>query len=227
MSALSTMIAMTMSFTNKVAPSIAAPAALHPLTYLPFHLASHHMVARTFPHKHVTYPLHLAFTLVQYAVEHYIEEVATLAALNKAFVAVAVGVVTPYTYYRAFKLSTHRASVWAALGVFMAALVVFKGLDLGFPKDDPADQAAANLDRAHSLWHLLIHCILIVNGLLLSYGVSWDAQIRKAEVASSVPSSPGSTAHSTLSLSRRAAKEAGCVPRGPFHAQWPKNAKAA
>jgi len=226
MSALSAMLTATMSFAKKFTPSsvssAATPAALHPLIYLPFHLASHHMVARTFPHKHITYPLHLAFTLVQYAIEHYIEDVTTLAAFNGAFVAVAVGLVTPYTYYRAFKLTTHKASVWAALAVFVVALIVFKGLDIGFPKDDPAEQAAANLDRTHSLWHLLIHCILLVNGLLFSYGISWNAK-----EATPVPSSPGSTTHSTLSPSRRATKEVDCVTHGTFRAQWPKNIKAA
>lgn len=225
MSTLITITTATMTFFKKTVPSVASatvPNALHPLTYLPFHLASHHMVARTLPHKHVTYPLHLAFTLVQYAVEHYIEEVPTLAAFNGAFVGIAVGLVTPFTYYRAFKLTTHKASVWAALAVFVVALIVFKGLDLGFPKDDPAEQAAANLDFAHSLWHLLIHGILIVNGLLLSYGISWNAR-----VATSVPTSPGSIAHSTLSPSRRTRKEAECLPHGAFRAQWPKKAKAA
>merc|ERR1719353_675797 len=105
METMATMQTISMLNFNR-APAAAAPVkgqALHPLTFLPFHLLSHHLVARVFPNKAVTYPLHLAFALTQYVIEHYIEEVPTLASFNGALVAFAVVGITPYYYYRAWK----------------------------------------------------------------------------------------------------------------------------
>jgi len=219
--------AFLLNFKHSAPAPVAEPAALHPLTYLPFHLLSHHLVARVFPNKAITYPAHLAFALTQYVIEHFIEEVPTLAAANGALVAAAIFLITPYYYYRAFKHTrSSKSLVWAGLAVFLVALPVFKGLDQGFPKDDPVEQAAANRDQAHSYWHLLIHAILLVNGALVSYGVPWNSdapQTLKANGADGanvgVPASP---AHSTLSPLRRRTAEQGCSPT-----KWPTRVKGA
>lgn len=186
------------------------PAALSPLVFLPFHLASHHMTARVFPHKHITYPLNLAFTLVQFAVEHYTSSVPSLAALNAALVNVAL-LVAVYHYRTAFKQTVaSKRLIWAGLALFLGGFIVFKGIDVGVPKDDPNDQIVANEDRTHSLWHLGLHVLLLVSGCLTSYGVPWARpESKKLELA--VPSSP---AHTTRSPNARS-----------FKAAWPKPAK--
>merc|ERR1711988_1470659 len=75
----------------------------------------------------------------------------------------------PYTYYRALKTTQGpKWLIWAGLAIFLIALPVFKGLELGFPKDTPEEQAVANLDRTHSLWHLVLHVVVLINGLMVS-----------------------------------------------------------
>jgi len=174
----------------KKAPAVAdaAPQALHPLTYLPFHLVGHHLTARLFPYKRITYPAHLIFAVSQYCVEHYSAEFPSVAALGPALVGIALSM-APYIYYRAFKTTEGpKALVWAALASFLPILFVFKGLELGFPKDTPEEQAVANLDRAHSLWHLLLHVLLLGNQLLVSCGVPWSP--KADQPAALVPPSP-------------------------------------
>jgi len=160
--------------------------AVHPLVFLPFHLAGHHLTARVFPKKAVTYPAHLALTIVQYLSEHYSAELPELAQYGAVLVPIVLSLV-PYYYYRAFKHTTGpKWRVWAGLAMFVGALVTFKVLELlpGFPKDDPAEQALANQDVAHSYWHLFIHVMLLVNGLLVSACVPWNTE------ATLVPASP-------------------------------------
>jgi len=181
-------LALANPFVRK-APTVVESTALHPLTYLPFHLVGHHLTARTFPNKRVTYPLHLLFSLAQYATEHYSAEFPSVASFGPALVGIALAT-APYFYYRAFKTTTGPKSlIWAGLAVFLIALPVFKGLELGFPKDTPDEQAAANLDRTHSLWHLVLHMVVLVNGLVVSYGVPWTSPDQLA---------PASPAHTTL-----------------------------
>merc|ERR1719152_79192 len=201
-------LALSSPFARKAHAVVIEPAALHPLTYLPFHLT-----ARVFPNKKITYPAHLAFTLVQFAIEHYSAEFPSVAAFGPALVAVALGL-APYTYYRALKTTTGpKALVWAGLAVFLLALPVFKGLELGFPKDTPEEQAVANLDRTHSLWHLVLHAVILINGLMVSYGVPWTAS-RPEQLA------PASPAHTTRG--RRAGfKTDACSPTRDY-----KGAKA-
>merc|ERR1719271_2233771 len=159
-------LALSSPFMRKAPEAIVTQTALHPLTFLPFHLISHHLTARVFPNKRVTYPAHLAFTLVQFTIEHYSAEFPSVASFGPALVGV------------------------------LLALPVFKGLELGFPKDTPEEQAAANLDRTHSLWHLVLHGILVLNGLMVSYGVPWTLQAEQ-------PLVPSSPAHSTRALPRQ------------------------
>jgi hypothetical protein len=180
--------------------------ALNPLVYLPFHLLGHHLTARLLPHKRVTYPAHLVFTLLQYIVEHYTAEFPSIAAMGPALVALALAM-APYIYYRAFKTTLRpKAQVWAALSLFFVSLGVFKGLELGFPKDTPEEQAIANLDRTHSLWHLLVHVVVLVIQVLVAFGVRWNP---KADVVL-VPPSPK---HSTTRTTRLA--EMPCSPHSP------------
>ena len=199
--------------------------ALHPLVYLPFHLAGHHMTARAFSHKPVTYPLHLAFSLMQFTVEHFSAEFPTLASANGALVAITVSLVPVFYYCAYHKTTGPKSHVWLAIGMFLITLPVFQGLELGFPKDDPTEQAAANLDPVHSYWHLVLHVVITVNLLVATYHVPWHP---KAEVE--VPASPG---HSTLAQLRT--NEAGfgvpdspCSPRKrpasatPGGRLWPK-----
>merc|ERR1719473_414453 len=183
-------LALSSPFMRKAPEAVVTQTALHPLTFLPFHLISHHLTARVFPNKRVTYPAHLAFTLVQYAIEHYSAEFPSVASFGPALVGVALAL-TPYVYYRALKTTTGpKALIWAGLAIFLLALPVFKGLELGFPKDTPEEQAAANLDRTHSLWHLVLHAVILVNGLMVSYGVPWTTS--QPELLA-----PASPAHTT------------------------------
>lgn len=184
------LVALTNPFVRKApAAAIIEASALHPLTYLPFHLAAHHLTARVFPNKKLTYPAHLLFTIAQYTTEHYSIEFPSVAAFGPALV-VAAFALLPYTYYRAFKTTTGpKWLIWAALALFLLAVPVFKGLELGFPKDTPEEQAAANRDRTHSLWHVVLHMVGLINGLMVSYGVPWTSS-RPEQL---VPASPAHT----------------------------------
>ena len=96
--------------------------------------------------KKFTYPAHLLFTLVQYAIEHFSAEFPSVAALGAILVPIAISM-APITYYCAYKKTTGpKSHIWAAVAIFLVTLPLFKGLELGFPKDDPAEQAQANLD---------------------------------------------------------------------------------
>lgn len=183
--------------------------ALHPLVYLPFHMAGHHMTARCFSHKKVTYPLHFIFSLVQYMVEHFSAEFPTIAALNGALVAITISM-APVFYYCAYHKTTGPKSlVWLGVAMFFVILPTFKGLELGFPKDDPAEQAQANLEAAHSYWHLLLHVALASMQLVVTYHVPWSPKAETVEV-------PVSPAHSTLSRIARERSEMGCgAPDSP------------
>merc|ERR1719271_1929402 len=186
-------LALSSPFMRKAPEAIVTQTALHPLTFLPFHLISHHLTARVFPNKKVTYPAHLVFTLVQYTIEHYSAEFPSVASFGPALVGIALAL-APYTYYRAFKTTTGpKALIWAALAVFLLALPVFKGLELGFPKDTPEEQAAANPDRTHSLWHIVLHVVVLLNGLMVSWGVPWTA----TQPEQSEQLAPASPAHTT------------------------------
>lgn len=202
-----------------------SPAALSPLTYLPFHLVGAHLTARMLPHKHITYPVQMAFGVTQFVVEHYSAEVPSVAAFGPLLVGLLL-LQAPYVYYRAFKYTEGtKAYVWAALATFPLILFFFKGLELGFPKDTPEEQAEANLDRTHSLWHLLLHCVLFLNQLAVSKGMPWTP---KAERAALVPPSPK---HNTRRNVPSAALEVPCSPQSAKKriggvGNWPK-AKAA
>jgi len=219
-------------FLCKVNAAVVAPAtaALHPLIFLPFHLISHHLTARTFANKKYTYPAHLALTLAQYTAEHFSAEFPTLAEYGAMLVPIALSLV-PYYYWRAFKNTTGPKSlVWGGLAVFFLALPIFKGLELGFPKDDPAEQALANEDRSHSLWHLLLHCVLLANGLLVSWYVPWSPSkdVNTEAVNTKGPMVPSSPTHRTLRV-RGSALNSDCAPspKGSFKAHWPAKPKAA
>lgn len=174
---------------------------------------SHHLTARTFPNKRFTYPLHLAFTIVQYLIEHFSAEFPSVASSGPALVGIALSI-APYTYYRAFKTTTGpKALIWAGLAVFLISLPLFKGLELGFPKDTPAEQAIANMDRTHSLWHLVLHVVILINGAMVSYGVPWSPQVEQL-----VPSSP---AHKTRGQAKSLQADA-CSPTRAIKNDWSK-----
>ena len=96
----------------KKAPKIVVEeaAALHPLTYLPFHLIGAHLTARLMPKRHISYPAQFAFGIGQYAVEHYSAEFPSVAAMGPLLVLVALSQ-APYVYYRAFKLTEGTTSL--------------------------------------------------------------------------------------------------------------------
>jgi len=204
-------------------------AALSPLTYLPFHLLGHHLTARVLPHKKYTYPAHLLFSVTQYCVEHFSGELPSVAAIGPILVVATISM-APYSYHRAFKHTEgSKAFVWAAMLSFLPILFVFKGLELGFPKDTGEEQAIANLNREHSLWHLLLHVAVLGNQLMMSCGVPWSTKDAESETLL-VPPSP---AHTTLSAQRQgtAFVEEACSPqsakkRAGFAGNWAK-AKAA
>jgi len=159
---------------------VSEAAALHPLTYLPFHLIGHHLTARLFPSRSITYPLHLVFALAQYAVEHYNEEFPSVAAMSPLLVAIGLSL-APYSYYRALKVTEGpKWLIWLALGTFLFVVPFFKHNELGFPKDTPAEQAVANKDYTYSMWHLCIHCIGLVTQLMVAYGVPWEQKVKSA-----------------------------------------------
>lgn len=174
------------------------PTALHPLVFLPFHLASNHLSARVFPAKSITYPALLAFNLLQYSVEHFSGELPTLAAMGPVLVLITLAL-GPLSMYYAYKrtLGSKRLVV-SAIAAFPVLLAFFKGLEFGFPKDDPADQAIANQDFVHSVKHLLLHITLVVHGLALSCGVPWEADDGEQALAAAAsprakPNSPART----------------------------------
>merc|ERR1719258_432514 len=87
--------------------------------------------------------------MTQYCVEHFSAELPSVAAFGPLLVAMTLGM-APYIYYRALKATEGpKALIWAAIAMFPVMLGVFKGLELGFPKDTPEEQAVANLDRTH------------------------------------------------------------------------------
>merc|ERR1711998_129047 len=162
-----------------------------------------------FDNKHITYPAHLAFSLVQYTVEHFSAEFPTLASLNGLLVVITVAL-APFTYYKAWNKTTGpKILVLAAIASFPIILGVFKGLELGFPKDDPAQQALANLDRMHSLWHVALHVAVLLNGMLTTAYVPWSAS-----GAALVPGSPKATTKKATSQWPGSAAQ-DCAPSSP------------
>lgn len=183
---------------SKTSTATASIGALHPLTYLPFHLASHHLTARNFSAKKFTYPAHLLFTLVQYAIEHFSAEFPSVAALGAILVPIAISM-APITYYCAYKKTTGpKWHIWAAVAIFLVTLPLFKGLELGFPRDDPTEQAQANLDPTHSYWHLVLHVVILLNGILTTYHVPWSAAAAKPAKLVKLVETPASPKARTL-----------------------------
>lgn len=187
---------------------------LGPLVFLPFHLFQHHLIARCYPAKSVTYPLHLAFTVLQYLVEHFSAEFPTIASLNGLLVAIALST-GPLVFYCAYHRTTGpKSHVLAALAIFLVAVPVFKAFEFGFPKDDPAEQAQANLEVAHTWKHLVLHCVVVFMNVLTSYNVPWTpakALTPSSEMLSTKPTSP----------MRKLVPEEECSPRGKV-AGWGK-----
>merc|ERR1711918_4625 len=163
---------------------IMATTALHPLVYLPFHLASNHLSARIFPNRQFTYPALVAFTLLQYGVEHFGAELPTLASYNEVLVPIAIAI-GPLSYYFAHKRWSEarcpKYVLWLGIASFPFLLGFFKGFEFGFPKDDPMEQAAANLDPTHSYKHLILHIAILIQGAAVSYGVPWDVDCKGKE----------------------------------------------
>jgi hypothetical protein len=60
--------------------------------------------------------------------------------------------------------------------MFFAGLAFFGGLEIGLPKDTPAEQAVANLDPTHALWHLLLHTYLVMHAAVVTYNVPWETK---------------------------------------------------
>jgi len=194
---------------------------IHPLVFLPFHLATHHIVARTFKHaKPITYSLHLLLTLLQYGAEHFTEELPKLGELTAVLTPIALSVV-PYFFYCCYKRTAGPTShITASLLAFLVMAGVFQNLELGFPKDDPKDQVVANKDASHSHWHFLIHTLIITVYMVATKDVSAsEVPAIKEAMATTIPSSPK---HTTLSPSRRQVQvKDGCEPSA-FQATWPK-----
>lgn len=193
------------------------PTALGPLFFLPFHLVHHHLVARTFPNKPITYPLHLVFAILQYCVEHFSAELPSIAAYNQLLVGIAIGL-GPVFYYLAYHRTTGPKSfVWAGVAIFLVTVPLFKGLELGFPKDDPLEQAAANLNWVHSYWHLLFHSIVVGMQALTTYYVPWNPSGKLVTPSraslSTMPASPTPV---------RSMPNEACSPKRAVKAMWAK-----
>lgn len=170
---------------------------IHPIIFLPFHLLSNHLNARCLDAKHITYPALVMFTLVQFGAEHFTAELPMLASLNAPLVPIAI-LTLVYTYYKAYKKTEGpKALVVASFVVFFAVFAAFTVLNVGLPKDTPAEQAKANLDAAHSCWHLVLHIALLFSGLMMSVYVPWTS----TPALPTVPASPKlSTRTSSQSL---------------------------
>lgn len=166
-------------------------------------------------------PAHIALHR-QYFAEHYTEELPKLGALSPILTPMAI-LVNFYFYYCCFKKTAGpKSHVTASLIGFFVAAGIFAGLELGFPKDDPKDQILANKDATHSHWHFLVHTIVLALMMLASKDVTDEAAAPAKIMATAVPSSPK---HTTLSPSRRQAKD-GCEPKAFNKAAWP-HVKAA
>merc|ERR1719238_1071806 len=210
-------------FAKKATPAIIEAPALHPLVFLPFHLIGHHLTARLLPNRRVTYPLHFIFAMTQYCVEHFSAELPSVAAFGPLLVAITLGM-APYIYYRALKATEGpKALIWAAIAMFPVMLGVFKGMELGFPKDTPEEQAEANLDRMHSLWHFVLHVAVLVNQLMVAYGVPWTP---KAERSALVPPSPAHTTRAAVRQFKTPTEEP-CSPQKRGVSRWAAKATKA
>merc|ERR1719488_129081 len=134
--------------------------ALHPIMFLAAHLTMFHLTARVFPKKQITYPLYLALSVLLFASEHLAAELPTLAEAGPAFGGLFF-LSIPCFFYCAFKKTAGpKALVWAGLALFLGAVPVFAGLELGVPKDVIAEQKLANFDPHYANWHMLLHAVI-------------------------------------------------------------------
>lgn len=133
--------------------------------------------------------MHCACHPSQFLAEHFCAELPTLGALAAPLTQLSIAVQVFFFYYNAHKKTKGPKSlVWAGVAMFFAGLAFFGGLEVGLPKDTPAEQAVANLDPTHALWHLLLHTYLVMHAAVVTYNVPWETK----EVTSTPPCSPSS-----------------------------------
>lgn len=121
--------------------------------------------------------MHCACHPSQFLAEHFCAELPTLGALAAPLTQLSIAVQVFFFYYNAHKKTKGPKSlVWAGVAMFFAGLAFFGGLEVGLPKDTPAEQAVANLDPTHALWHLLLHTYLVMHAAVVTYNVPWETK---------------------------------------------------
>ena len=93
----------------------------------------------------------------------------------------------------------------------------FKGFEFGFPKDDPMEQAAANLEVAHTWKHFVLHVVVMFMQLLASWNVPWSPAKAITPASENFSTKPTSPTHVRLTT------DEACSPKkGAAKAGWSK-----
>jgi len=191
------LVSTTEPATADVNPMLRSTGALHPFLFFVVHLGTAHLMARVLPAKDVAYPLFMAFNALQAAAEHFAAELPKLASAGPALG--AIGFLTiPLAYYFCFKKSTgSKALIWVSLALLPVTISI--GAMLGVvPPDDLADLQKANFDPSYTFGHMLVHVALIATFALATHAVPWSDDWPMATSDVSVPQSPRSPRHTTL-----------------------------
>jgi len=99
---------------------------------------------------------------VQGLIEHFADVLPTLAALGPPLVLVAIGLLGVHYWYAYQKMQDKKMAVAGFVG-YLVILVLFKGLELGFPKDSGPEQIVALEDELYSAHHVILHMCLVAN----------------------------------------------------------------
>jgi len=194
------LLSTTAPTTTHANPMLRSTGALDPFLFFVVHLCTAHLMARVLPAKDIAYPVFMALNALQAAAEHFAAELPKLASAGPALG--AIGFLTiPLVYYFSFKKSTRsKALIWASLALLLVALPI--GATFGvFPPDDLAELQKANFDPSYTFGHMLMHCALIPIVALATHAIPWSADWPMATSDVSVPQSPRSPRHTTLTPS--------------------------
>lgn len=138
-----------------------------PLFFL-VHVYTTWLLARPFPAAYVT-PI-LVYGAVQALAEHFADMLPTLARFAPLLGLPGL-VIAGFHYRIAYKQMADKARCWCGIAGYVLILGMAKGFDVGIPKDDPAEQAAALQDPAYSAQHAALHAVLIPIIALTAYAV--------------------------------------------------------
>jgi len=112
------------------------------------------------PYKGVTEVMTVFYTL-QYIVEHWADQLPTIAALGPFLVPIALATVFPMFYFLYKRGTQSKTEFWILVALYFVLIGVFKGFEFGFPKDTAAEQIEALTDADYNNKHLFLHCVLL------------------------------------------------------------------